>query len=403
MFFRLLIVLSLVLSVVTPAMAGGAPFNIVYGWFPNWIAPSATNGLDATQLTHLSWFSCEVDTASGSLMGVSAWRTTPVVAWAKANGVRVHLTITCFGTQANRALLSVPSRRTRCIAEIASALRLQDADGVNLDFEAVGGSERANLISFVQELRDSLPNKEITMATPAVDWSNAFDLATLSRVCDFLLLMGYDYYWSGSETAGPVAPLGGESYNVGRSVDTYLRAGVDPLRLVLAVPLYAREWTVVGPARKAARVQGSVSTAYRFSDMQSKPGADARLFDDATGTSWFNHTSGSVTFQTWWDDSLSLVKKYRFIQLQQLRGVGYWALGYDGGLSAVWDGLRSLGTPSDVADEPLYIDNNERVDVYDLRGRLVYSCVKLEIPLITLLPGVYVLRSRDGRVERFLR
>ena len=235
MILRILLVLALSCSSVPQVRGAGAPFNIVYGWFPNWISSSATSGLDASQLTHLAWFSCDVDTTTGALTGLSQWQSTPVVTWAQNNGIRVHLTVTSFGAPENRALLNAPTRRTRCIREIVSAIRLRNADGVNLDFEAVGGSERANLVLFVQELRDSLPSKEITMATPPVDWTNAFDLAALSRVCDFLLLMGYDYYWSGSSTAGPVAPLGGENYTVARSVTTYLAAGVDPLRLVLAV------------------------------------------------------------------------------------------------------------------------------------------------------------------------
>jgi len=403
MLFCFLLLFLVAGTVSAQVRVQGAPFNVVYGWFPSWMPSTATAGLDASQLTHLAWFSCEVDTSTGALANVGLWQTTPVVQWAKANSVRVHLTVTCFGIENTRALLRDPQRRTRCIADIAAALRSRDADGVNLDLESVSSLQRTNMVTFVQELRDSLPNREITMATPAVDWTGAFDLVVLSHICDFLLLMGYDYHWSGSATAGPVAPLDGETYNVKRSVGTYLSGGVDPLKLVLAVPLYARKWTVVGPTRMAATVEGAESTALRFSSLMLMPSAYARLFDAATSTSWFNTIEDGVARQTWWDDSLSLVMKYRYIQQQQLRGVGYWALGYDGGSPAVWNGLRSIGAPSDVHEEPRTIAETETVSVYDLRGVLLVECSRRSLEAIPFARGYYLLRSYLGSVERYVR
>jgi hypothetical protein len=52
-------------------------------------------------------------------------------------------------------------------------------------------------------------------------------------------MMGYNYYWSGSSTAGPVAPLDGEDYDITGSIrEDYLDEGVAPSRLLLGMPWY---------------------------------------------------------------------------------------------------------------------------------------------------------------------
>jgi len=76
------------------------------------------------------------------------------------------------------------------------------ADGVNIDFESFPESQKDNLVSFVKNLRkslrDSIPNAQVTLATPAVDWSNAWDFNALATESDGLFIMGYDYHWKGS-------------------------------------------------------------------------------------------------------------------------------------------------------------------------------------------------------------
>lgn len=170
----------------------GAPFNVVYGWFPYWISSAATTTMRSNLLTHIAWFSIGVDTATGALGSLDAWKNTQVVTWAKSKGLKVHLTITCFGNKELTALLSSPAKRARCIAEITAAVALRSADGVNIDFESLPASQRSAMVAFMQALRKSMPLKELTMATPSVDWNKSWDLAALSSICDFLILMGYD-------------------------------------------------------------------------------------------------------------------------------------------------------------------------------------------------------------------
>ena len=94
----------------------------------------------------------------------------------------------------------------------------KNADGIDIDFELLPYSQRDNLVLFMQELTESfnsiLEDPIITMATPAVDWSNAWDYDQLAQITDGLFIMGYNYFYSGSSTAGPVSPLGGYYYDI---------------------------------------------------------------------------------------------------------------------------------------------------------------------------------------------
>ncbi|MCK7533352.1 MAG: glycosyl hydrolase family 18 protein [Marinilabiliales bacterium] len=114
-----------------------------------------------------------------------------------------------------------------------SQLQSRNGDGVNFDFESVPAAQKANMVSFcrraVRGIKAVLPAAEISLATPAVNWSDGWDLGTLAGICDYIIMMGYNYYWSGSTTAGPVAPVSGETYHIVRSInEDYLADGVPP-------------------------------------------------------------------------------------------------------------------------------------------------------------------------------
>ena len=142
------------------------------------------------------------------------------------NGVEVVLTVTLFDRSDIETLLSHNSYRDRLIKNLLYEVVRAGADGVNIDFESFPASQKSNLVSFVRDLRstlrDSIPKAQVTLATPAVDWSNAWDFNALANESDGLFIMGYDYHWKGSTTTGPVAPLSGGSYNITNTINTYL-------------------------------------------------------------------------------------------------------------------------------------------------------------------------------------
>ena len=227
----------------------------VFGWHPDWAPSTAYLGYDYSVLSHIGYFSYETDTATGGCTTLNGWTTTPIIDTAHKHGVKAVLVVTNFGGDSNDRILEDSAKQTTMINTLIQLLLARSGDGINFDFEEVNGAQRSNLVLFMQhvatQVKARIPGAEISMAMPAVDWNNAFDLLHLSQTCDYLILMGYDYYWGGSSTAGPVAPLAGETYDVTISVNTYLSAGVDPGKLLLGVPWYGYDWPVTGTGRKS--------------------------------------------------------------------------------------------------------------------------------------------------------
>ena len=321
----------------------GSLTHKVYGWHPYWVSASAYLSYDYSALSHIAYFSYEVDTANGGYTTLRGWNTTPVIDYAHQRGVKVALTVTNFGAARNTELLTDTVKQRFLFTTLVQQLKSRNGDGVNFDFETVPAAQKGNMVDFcrraVRMIKKELPEAEISLATPAVDWSSAWDYRSLSEICDYLIMMGYNYYWSGSSTAGPVAPLTGETQNVTRSIDTYLSAGVPPEKLLLGVPWYGYDWPVVSSERKAATTGAGTSRIYTAAeDLSALHGKE---FDQATGVPWISYTGSPDWRQLWYDDSLSLSLKYALVQNKKLAGIGIWALGYQGSGTEMWGSIKA--------------------------------------------------------------
>ena len=316
----------------------------VYGWHPYWVSSSAYLSYDYNALSHIAYFGYETDSATGGYTTIHDWNTTPVIGYAHQRGVKVTLTVISFGLDQNDKLLGDTVKQQRMINTLISLLKSRSGDGVNFDLESVRNTQRANLVAFMRrattQIKSQILGAEISMASPAVDWSGSWDFFQLGQICDQLIVMGYDYYYTGSSTAGPVAPLEGESYNITRTVDTYIAAGVPREKILLAVPWYGLDWPVQSAARKAAATGTASSRTYVVAEQMA--GSYGKTFDQSTKVPWFSYMSGSSWRQAWYDDSLSLAMKYNLVNSRAIGGIGIWALSYEGGKSEIWNGIRSV-------------------------------------------------------------
>jgi hypothetical protein len=260
---------------------------------------------------------------------------------AHANGVRVVVTVVCFNSTNITSILSNPANRQNLIDNLLTQVTAGNADGVNIDFEGVPSSQRDNLVTFMGELtrafHDSIPGSHITMASPAVDWSGAWDYDALADSSDGLMIMGYNYHWGGSSTTGPVAPLTNWGYrNITWTVDDYLvKTGYDRDKIILGLPYYGIEWPCDGPDPAANTTGGSSSIFYHSAEPYARSIGKQR--EMTAYTPWYVYGSYN---QGWYDDEVSLGVKEALINQEDLAGMGIWALRYDEGHIALWNGLE---------------------------------------------------------------
>jgi spore germination protein YaaH len=396
----------------------------VLGWHPYWAASTAYQKYDYEVLTHIAYFSYETDTVTGGYLTINGWDQTPIIDYAHQRGVKVLLTVTNMGTAANTALLRDTVRQKKMISTVITLLKSRNGDGVNFDLELVSLSMRANLVSFitraVKSIKAELPNAEISMASPAVDWSGSWNLAALAQVCDYLIVMGYDYYYSGSATAGPVAPLEGESYNITKSVDTYINAGVPSKKLMLGTPWYGYNWPVSSTVRKAPATGKGVAVIYP--NAENLATTYGKTFDQTTKVPWISYKDASnILHQVWYDDATSYSYKYDLVNSKGLAGIGIWALSYESGDVTMWNviknafsttGIEDLSViPKDpfnfivypnpvngIANISFTLSTHQKVEMNltDINGRLLHSVINKELPADKYLSTLDCSRLNKG-------
>ncbi len=347
----------------------------VYGWHPYWVG-SAYNNYDFNLLSTFSYFSYELNPATGNYNSIHSWKTTNSINLAQAAGARVELCVTNFGSTNNATFLTNMTARQTLIDSLIVLLNLRGADGVNIDFEGVAGANRNDLTSFMTDLSNQLkvaiPGATVTMATFSVDWNNVFDLPALDLVVDQFIIMGYGYYWSGSTTAGPTDPLYSGSMwgsrNLIRSIDYYLDNGVTPNKLLIGLPYYGREWETVGSTIPSVAT-GNFTSAKIYNSIQNNTSGNYsnRQYDVESETPYWVYQSGGNWRQALVDDEVSLGKRYDIVKEMKIGGIGIWALGYDDGYTQLWNLIEEKFTDCsvNVCSDTLYDRGGPAASYYD--------------------------------------
>lgn len=392
----------------------------VFGYIPYWTASKKT--WDLRGLTDVALFS---DGASdtGTLTSTTFWRgkdARAIIDDAHKQGIKVELAVTNFDPTSLHSLLSSTSAVDKLVAALVEeSLVTQPGDGLSIDFEGLRAADRAALVSFVTKLRAAMKAKrsdsQLSLATPAVDWSKAYDYPGLAAQSDTLFIMGYGYHWSGSSTPGPGAPLScgapWGSICLAATVKDYVAALGDGLRhkIVLGLPLYGYDYPADSD-KIGAKALGT-GTAVLYSAARKQ--VTNRRYEPVSQTPWYVYTDAkSVIHQVFYEDEESIGKKIDFIVEQKLGGVGFWALGYED--DSLWmvvkdklvvtDPPPPLPPPPPVVDPPM---NPETGSVAEAQG-CALSSRSSHMPTFPALLGVgsatiFLLGKRRRRTVRYNR
>ncbi|HET53592.1 MAG TPA: T9SS type A sorting domain-containing protein [Ignavibacteria bacterium] len=339
----------------------------VFGYLPYWELNDANIRLDL--LTHLAVFDF-VLLSDGSVSYPPGWNNNlskwiQIISSAQESNVKVIMTVSNLSLDAVDSnlvsnLINNNSNKEKFFENIKSIITDFHFDGINIDFENLKLSERGDPINFfMQELRDSLDtwfvSKELSFATPAVNWDDRWKLEELSEICDYLFIMGYDYHGSWSENAGPVAPLNGTNefspYNYKRTISNDY-ADVEPSKIILGVPYYGAEWLVdTNDPYTTVIPKGNPNTNWvkhvNYEDVYNLfADNNYSAFDEISQTPYVMIPQGDEFQLIWMDIVPSLELKYNFVIEKQLSGIGIWSLGKDGNRNELWNLIEKKFTDS---------------------------------------------------------
>ncbi|MBI3749895.1 MAG: hypothetical protein HY262_13785 [Chloroflexi bacterium] len=344
----------------------------VFGFLPYWEIADPSTRLDWEKLSTIAYFGVGA-TASGDLqrtnsdgsttVGWSGWTSsnlTSVIDQAHASGARVVLTVQSFAWTSSqlatqKALLGNAAARDNLALQIAAAVRDRGADGANLDFEPIAATYADEFTALVQAIRAQLdavaPGYQLTFDTMGWIGNYPIEDATAPGGADAVVVMGYDYKTGTSGNAGSVSPIGGPTYDLADTLAAYV-GRIPPSKVILGVPYYGRAWSTSSPALNATTVSAAKygsSVAVLYESALEFSAQYGRLFDPVEVVAWTTYpkqnctaTYGCVTAtrELYYDDAQTLAAKYDLVNSYGIRGVGIWALGYDGSRPELYQVLK---------------------------------------------------------------
>ena len=318
--------LSLVL--VTPAFAYRTS---------SWMPLYATGGLQSTQLhagalteSNPVWYQFAPNGAVVAMPGAEdpTWRAAmtgtevlPTVQNLVNGGFDKTIAVQVLATSASR------EAHAQSIFDLVVA---RGYDGIDIDYEKLPYSSRANFVAFVELLAGKLhgAGKKLSVTvyaktsdSPTWDGAGGHDYAAIGRIADFVKLMVYPYSYSGTE-AGPLTPL--EWLD---AVVTYAERVIPSAKVIVGLPWYGKDWT--GTSAKSLTYPKA---------MELIASTGAIVGRHSSGEAMFTYSGHTVFF----NDAASHDLKTRLVVEKHpaVGGFAYWASGQED--PAVWSGVAVL-------------------------------------------------------------
>jgi len=372
----------------------------VFGFLPYWEYLNGDfNSVKYNLLTHIAVFSFEAD-STGALTDPPGWPWIDFINLARNNNVRIIMTITCFDPNSIHKLLNDFTIRRQLFTNLLKKILTQSLDGVNIDFENLIDTDKLyGVRNFFDDFKTFFSgfNLEVSFSSPAAGFGQ-WDFDSIAANCDYFFVMCYDFYGSWSSTTGPSSPLtgptGNSAYNVFNTFSSDYASIVHstPGKLILGVPYYGNYWitssrdayapvTPLDTLKKKNNWQNVM--AYKdIAPISSKYGA---LWDNGSQTPWVRWQD-TVWNQIWFDNDSSLALKFDLAIMNNLKGVGIWALGYDNGRNELWNLIdRKFNRPVGVQGQNSSIPTAYRLEQnypnpFNPSTTIKYSIPAVEIP-----------------------
>jgi len=305
-------------------------------WIPPWNAEALKSiQLNAGALTESNpvWYSWNAD---GTIL--KNWNAENATWRAAMTGTLLIPTIQnvvndSFDGSVAATVLATPASREASASEIAALVNNQAFDGIDIDYERVPTSSRANFTAFLgtlgQKLRISGKKLSVTVYAKASDSENwngpgAEDWQAIGQIADSVKIMAYDYSYLGS-APGPIAPL-----NWIDRVASYAESVIPANKIIMALPFYGYDWSTVSPTRSL-----SYAAAIQFAGING-----ATISHDANGEATFTFGTHTVFFI----DAVSYSQKVTLLKQKHpsIGGFGAWSLGVED--PAIWSIVRGSGS-----------------------------------------------------------
>jgi spore germination protein YaaH len=266
------------------------------------------------------YFGAEVD-QYGTIVSIPNRKSLP------RTNARIHISIACGSGGLTHFLLEPESNARQNFFKALIAMT-RDYDGLNIDLEYIPLQDANNFLSLLQELKDALGEKVLSVCVPARDTeSKTYNYQNIAKIADRIFVMAYDEHWSGS-APGPIA-----SMRWCRNVAAYALKTIGAKKLVMGLPFYGRSWANTSTARALiASTTDSIMKDQRVD-----------LIERESGIPKFTYNV-NVKVTVYFEDAYSLATRMDMYRTMGVNKIGFWRIGQED--TAVWDYIK-IGAPSD--------------------------------------------------------
>lgn len=305
------------------------PVNLVWHQVTNMEANAgfaeATANMTGVNVISPTWYSI-IDN-EGNISNIAS---SDYVNQAHEKGLQVWGLVDNFNENISTTeILSRTSSRQNLVHQLVNASLSAGLDGINIDFEYLEEAVGIHFLQFLRELSVETHKNNLVLSVDnpvPEDFTSHYDRAEQGRVVDYVIIMGYDEHYVGSEEAGSVASLPWVEQGI---KDTL--AEVPAERVINAVPFYTRLWkTLAGTLSSEAIGMGQVQ------EVISKYGVET-YWDKNTSQNYGAFENEGAECQMWIEDAQSIAEKVKLSSKYNLAGVAAWKLGFES--SDVWQAI----------------------------------------------------------------
>ena len=305
-------------------------YKISLGWHQvtseaaNSTLSQVLDGVSGMNVISPTWFFLSDDEGNFVSIGSSSY-----VQEAHGRGLEVWALVDNFTYDVDtRAILSYTSKRQKLIEGLINEALSLGVDGINVDFEQVPGDAGEDYIEFLRELSISCRANGLVLSVDNYvprGYNSHYHWEEQGIVADYVIIMGYDEHYGGSQEVGSVA-----------SID-YVEEGISTMvqyvpaeKVVNAVPFYTRIWETTSEGVKSQAVGMTAAE-----DFLAQRGVEA-AWDGTTCQNYAEFEENGAFFQVWLEDEQSLQAKMNVMKEYGIGGVAAWKLGYESGHPEVW-------------------------------------------------------------------
>ena len=271
-----------------------------------------------------TWFS--ISSNDGDLASLAS---EDYVSAAHEKGMEVWGLMDNFSTEIDTTtVLGNTASRENLEGQLITEALNHGLDGINIDIETLPEEASESYVQFMRELSVKCRNNNLVLSVdvpPPYDFNTHYNRKALGEVVDYLMIMGYDEHYVGSE-AGSVASLSYERNGITGTLES-----VSKDKIISGIPFYTRLWKTNASGEVSSEAIGMDHADEILSQYQV-----TAAWSEETSQDYAEFTDEEGNFcQIWLENEKSIEEKMKLVQQYDLGGVAEWKLGFE--RTAIWD------------------------------------------------------------------